>query len=145
MSSGHSKSNPRPEPLLSIGELARRTNVSPRTIRYYEELGILPTPPRSPAGTRRYPADHQFYVEGALLLKDSGFSLEELKLVGRLALGEPMSAEGHARAVEIVGERMASLKHKIRVLTRIHDVLAAHRGRAASSPLAEILRPPGSP
>ena len=41
--------------LLSIGELARDTGVSSRTIRYYEELGILPEPRRSAGGTALAP------------------------------------------------------------------------------------------
>src|SRR5690606_39841447 len=49
--------------LLSIGELARRAQVSPRTIRYYEELGILPTPQRTAGGSRRYPPEYVSYVQ----------------------------------------------------------------------------------
>src|SRR5262245_37697277 len=71
---------------LSIGELAELTSVSTRTIRYYEELGILPTPPRTPGGTRRYPREYVFYVEGAKTLKQLGFGLEEIAELGRFAL-----------------------------------------------------------
>jgi DNA-binding transcriptional MerR regulator len=38
--------------LVSIGQLAKEAGVSSRTIRYYEELGILPEPRRSPGGSR---------------------------------------------------------------------------------------------
>src|SRR5258708_39786734 len=92
------------EQLLSIGELSRRAGVSRRTTRYYEELGILPEPPRSAGGTRRYPAAFQFYIEGALLLKDVGFTLEELKLVGRLARDAPMPAAERRLARKVITE-----------------------------------------
>ena len=39
-----------------VAELAKAAGVSSRTIRYYEELGILPEPRRSPGGTRKYPS-----------------------------------------------------------------------------------------
>ncbi len=43
--------------LVSIGQLAKAAGVSSRTIRYYEELGILPEPRRSPGGTARLVED----------------------------------------------------------------------------------------
>ena len=84
---------PKDTRLMNIGELATLTGVSSRTIRYYEELGILPEPERSPGGTRRYSQDYRFYVEGALALKDLGFTLEEIQLIGRMALGRSATAK----------------------------------------------------
>src|SRR5689334_22226890 len=83
--------------LLSIGELAQMTGVSRRTIRYYEELGILPEPPRSAGGTRKYPEEYRFYIEGALSLKQVGFNLDEVRLIGRLALGARLTAAERAK------------------------------------------------
>ena len=122
---------PTTERLLSIGELARRTGVSRRTIRYYEELGILPEPPRSPGGTRKYPTDYAFYHEGALALKEVGFKLDELKLVGRLVLDAPLSATQRARALQVISAKMRTLEHKIRVLNRIHDILHQEEANGA--------------
>lgn len=39
---------------MKIGELARLTRVSTATIRYYESIGLLPTPARAPGNQRRY-------------------------------------------------------------------------------------------
>lgn len=39
---------------LTIGQLAKRTSVPPKTIRYYEEIGILPSPQRSESQYRLY-------------------------------------------------------------------------------------------
>ena len=106
---------------LSIGELAEMTNVSTRTIRYYEELGILPTPPRTPGGTRRYPREYAFYVEGAKTLKQLGFGLEEIAALGRFALtGASASKETQA----ILQAKLRDLDHRIRVLTRLHELVA---------------------
>lgn len=136
--------------LMSIGRLARVTGVSSRTIRYYEELGILPTPKRSPGGTRKYPEEYRFYIEGALALKELGFTLGEIKLLGWLALGRPMAAEQQQRAAQVVRDKMRLLEHKIKVLRRLHDSLdepdAASAGEpSVPHPLKELLqgdRPP---
>ncbi len=42
---------------LRVAELAEAVGVSPDTIRFYEREGLLPHPPRSPAGYRHYPRE----------------------------------------------------------------------------------------
>jgi MerR family redox-sensitive transcriptional activator SoxR len=64
--------------LLTIGELARRAGVATSALRYYEELGLLPTPARI-SGQRRYPESAVVLVGIILLLRDVGFSLAEQK------------------------------------------------------------------
>jgi len=107
----------------SIGRLASDLGVSSRTIRYYEEIGILPPPPRSPGGTRIYSPEYRFYIEGALALKEMGFSLDEIKLIGQLALQRPMSKKQQVQALDVVHDKMAVLEHKINVLNRLRDIL----------------------
>jgi DNA-binding transcriptional MerR regulator len=66
---------------MRIGEVAERTGTTPRTIRYYEEIGLLP------ASSGREPGAHRVYAEAdverlteLLRLKELlGLSLEELK------------------------------------------------------------------
>src|SRR6266498_3637497 len=67
-----------PDQLLTIGELARRAGVATSALRYYEELGLLPTPARI-SGQRRYPESAVGLVGTILLLRDVGFSLAEQK------------------------------------------------------------------
>ena len=64
--------------LLTIGELARRAGVATSALRYYEELGLLPTPARI-SGQRRYPESAVGLVGVILLLREVGFSLAEQK------------------------------------------------------------------
>ncbi|MFV0315879.1 MAG: MerR family DNA-binding transcriptional regulator [Microthrixaceae bacterium] len=136
--------------LISIGQLASDTGVSSRTIRYYEELGILPEPPRSPGGTRRYPVEYRFYIEGALALKELGFTLEEIKLLGRMALSQPMSQRQQTKAQEIILDRMESLEHKIKILSRLREVMNDYGSNGAVDPekraadLVSIFEPPST-
>lgn len=120
------------ERLLSIGELATMTGVSRRTIRYYEELGILPEPPRSAGGTRKYPEGYRFYIEGALALKQVGFNLDEVRLIGRLMLGAPLSATERKQAIAAIAEKRENLAHKIRVLNKMHELLEQEESRAGN-------------
>jgi DNA-binding transcriptional MerR regulator len=107
--------------LVSIGELARAAGVSSRTIRYYEELGILPEPRRSPGGTRKYPREYQGYIEAALTLKELGFRLEEIKPLARLVLGQSVSAGQRSLAARLVEDRIEQLARQVAELRRLHD------------------------
>jgi DNA-binding transcriptional MerR regulator len=78
-------------PLWRIGQLARRAGVSTDTIRYYERLGLLPKPHRTPAGYREYPEN---IVNRITLVRNAmrfGFSLREISgfLRVREAGGKP--------------------------------------------------------
>ena len=107
--------------LISIGQLARTAGVSSRTIRYYEELGILPEPHRTPGGTRKYPSDYQDYLAAALALKDLGFRLEEIKPLAKLALGRSITAGQRSTAARLVDCRIAELARQVSVLRRLRD------------------------
>ena len=107
--------------LVSIGELARSAGVTSRTIRYYEELGILPEPRRSVGGTRKYPNEYVGYVAAALALKDLGFRLEEIKPLARLALGRSVTPSQRDTAAGLVEGRIEALARQVTVLRRLHD------------------------
>jgi MerR family transcriptional regulator, copper efflux regulator len=107
--------------LVSIGQLASATGVTSRTIRYYEELGILPEARRSPGGTRKYPRDYGGYIEAALALKDLGFRLEEIKPLARLAAGRTVTASQRDTAARLVEEKIEMLARQVTVLRRLHD------------------------
>ena len=71
---------------MKIGELARRTGFSTKTIRYYELVGLLVEPERSQSGYRLYSAKDVERLEFIEKAKRLGFSLEDIRDV--LALSE---------------------------------------------------------
>src|SRR5699024_9583346 len=71
---------------LSIGELSSRTGVSPRSLRYYEEQGLL-TPHRTPAGHRRFDAEAVDRVLLVQRLFAAGLSSTEIAPVMPALLG----------------------------------------------------------
>lgn len=74
---------------MQIGELAERTGLSQRTIRHYDEVGLLPAS-RTEGGFRVY-SDHDVQrLEHIRRMKPLGFSLEEMaELLGLLAAEQP--------------------------------------------------------
>lgn len=122
--------------LVSIGQLAKAAGVSSRTIRYYEELGILPEPRRSPGGTRKYPREYRGYIDTALALKDLGFRLEEIKPLARLAIGRSVSASQRDVAARLVDDRIESLGRQVDVLRRLRESV---RGSDATTAVPGVL------
>jgi MerR family transcriptional regulator, copper efflux regulator len=125
--------------LVSIGQLAKAAGVSSRTIRYYEELGILPEPRRSPGGTRKYPKEYGGYIAAALALKDLGFRLEEVKPLAKLAVGRAVSPGQRDAAARLVEDKIEALARQVTVLRRLHDSV---RAPDAGLPVSAVL---GSP
>ncbi len=70
------------ERYLQIGEVAEQLGLTPRTLRYYEEIGLLAPPSRMEGGFRLYSAADIIRLENIVQLKRLlGFSLAEIKQV----------------------------------------------------------------
>ena len=63
---------------FTIGQLAHAAGVHIETVRYYERRGILPEPPRSPAGYRQFAAGDLWRLQFVARAKDLGFTLTEI-------------------------------------------------------------------
>ena len=68
-----------PKELSQIGGIAERLGVSTRTIKYYEELGLVSPENRSPGGFRLYDASDIERLRRILRLKGMGFSLAAIR------------------------------------------------------------------
>lgn len=67
------------EKFIQIGELAKKTRVTPRTIKHYEDKGLLKPFKKTQGGFRLYQNDKIKLVERIRQLKKAGFSLREVK------------------------------------------------------------------
>jgi len=67
------------EKFIQIGELAKKTRVTPRTIKHYEDKGLLKPFKKTRGGFRLYQNDKVKLVERIRQLKKAGFSLREVK------------------------------------------------------------------
>jgi DNA-binding transcriptional MerR regulator len=66
---------------VNIGELARRTGLSVKTIRYYSDEGLVPEASRSPSGYRRYDAAALARLQFVRTLRDLGLDLATIRRV----------------------------------------------------------------
>ncbi len=78
----------KPDRAMKIGRLAEETGVHFETIRYYQRLGLVPTPPRAHGSVRRYGADAASRLRFIRRAQDLGFSLNEVKVLLDLSVGE---------------------------------------------------------
>ena len=69
------------EKTYKIGQLAELTGLTQRTIRYYDELGLLKTSSRTQGGQRIYSDSDLLYIKRIMELKALSFSLEEIKAI----------------------------------------------------------------
>ncbi|MEO7866143.1 MAG: MerR family transcriptional regulator [Candidatus Eisenbacteria bacterium] len=74
--------------MMSIGEVAQQAQIRPSAIRYYERLGLLPSPARA-SGRRRYGEDILLQLEVIRFARQSGFTLREIR---QLFAGRPYSS-----------------------------------------------------
>ena len=64
---------------MFIGDVAKKLDLNPRTIRYYEKIGLLPKAIRSDSGYRIYSSDTIYRLEFILKAKELGLKLEDIK------------------------------------------------------------------
>lgn len=65
--------------LYKIDDVAKECGLTKRTIRYYEEIGVMPSPQRTDGGTRLYTREDIDYLKKVVRAKEVlGFSLQEL-------------------------------------------------------------------
>ncbi len=116
------KQPPGCEPGWRIGELGRRTGLRPKTIRYYEEAGLLPAPARTRSGYRAYSEADVTRLEFIRAAKDFGFTLGEIREI--LAVRD----RGEAPCPYVLGvvrEKLADLRDRIRRLELLSGDLEA--------------------
>lgn len=107
---------------LKIGELAELLSTTPRTIRLYEELGIL-VPARTEAGTRLYARKDLKRMEVALNLARSGIGLEVISHLATLRDQYPSGAEAVCEVLPELSALQEAVRVNIDRLIRLeHDI-----------------------
>lgn len=123
---------------MKIGELAARTGCQPVTIRYYEQAGLLPVPPRSEGNYRVYTRAHE---ERLLFIRNCralDMSLDEI----RQLLDYQDNPSGDCSEINaLVEAHIEHVSSRIKVLQQLQDKLVALRQRCAGAePSCSILQ-----
>jgi DNA-binding transcriptional MerR regulator len=119
---------------LKVGDLARRTGLTVRTLHHYDAIGLLKPSLHTEAGYRLYTADDIARLQQVLSLRQLGFSLEEV----RICLDRPGFSP-----LEIIGLHVERLREQIerqRQLCERLEALAFHLRAAGSVSADEFLR-----
>jgi DNA-binding transcriptional MerR regulator len=112
---------------LSIREVCARTGLSARTVRYYEELGLLPGVRRRSGGRRIYGPDEIERLRFITRLKALGLALEE---IGELNAVHAIGGSTRAmlgRLDELLARRLDELDARIRELDSLRDQIRKYR------------------
>jgi len=113
------------EPFLQIGEVADRTGVTQRTLRFYEERGLLKPPSRMEGGFRLYSEDDVARVEQIKRLQSLlGLTLAEIK---DMVEAEEVKGELNAtyRPDRPIAERIERITKRIEVTERQRNIIGA--------------------
>ncbi len=127
---------------IHIGELAQKTGCNIETIRYYERIGLLPSPPRSAGRYRVYDIADIRRLAFVRRARELGFTLDEVRTLLTLAATDGDSTCAQVR--EVAAGHLAEVRAKVADLRAMERVLAdavrrCDAGEAPGCPLIDTL------
>jgi DNA-binding transcriptional MerR regulator len=129
---------------LTIGDLARATDTKAVTIRYYEQAGLLPAPPRTTGNYRAYGGEHLRRLRFIRRCRDLGFTLDQVRDLLRLSSSEDYAC---AEVDRITAEHLLAIETKVADLGRLASELrriasqCSGNGRIAECRIIDALSP----
>jgi DNA-binding transcriptional MerR regulator len=117
---------------MHIGELAERTGLSLRTIRHYDDVGLLPATARTDGGFRVYSEDDFERLMVIKQMKPLGFSLEEMAEILELFSQQDAEAAGgrQAKLAAYLEKAVAERAKMARNLAQADELIARLSGRS---------------
>ena len=131
------------ENTMSIGALAKATSTKVETVRWYEQVGLLPAPTRTSGNYRAYDAAHLGRLSFIRRARDLGFSLDQVRALLDIAGQQDQACE----AVDVIArEHLEEVDRKIADLQALRRELDAligqcRRGKVAECRIIEALAP----
>ena len=116
---------------FSIREVCERSGLSARTVRYYEELGLLPGVRRRAGGRRIYGADELDRLRFITRLKALGLALEEIGELNAVHAIAGSTRAMLARLDELLARRLQELDARIADLGSLRDQIRKYRDHVA--------------
>ncbi|HJW44464.1 MAG TPA: MerR family transcriptional regulator [Geothrix sp.] len=109
-----------PARLLKIGQLAARSGITARNLRFYADAGVFGDLPRSVKGYRLFPPEAVHWVRILRAAQAAGFSLDEVQELLR-ALRQDSAPCAHVR--EALGDKLSALETKLAEIRLLVDIL----------------------
>lgn len=101
---------------ITIGDLAKGTGTKVVTVRYYEQIGLLPVPSRTAGNYRTYSNEHMHRLRFIRRCRDLGFTLDQIRDLLRLS---SQKSEECAEVDRITALHLAEVEQKISDLKRL--------------------------
>ena len=120
-----------------IGELSRMVNLSQRTIRYYEEIGLLQSIRRIEHGKRVYTDDDVRRLKFINKLKVLGLSLAEMAALERIYRSQRNNREIIPKLIAILDERAAQIDDRVNQLVALKQEIRDYQVRLRGKLLQE--------
>ena len=121
----------------SIGELARMVNLSQRTIRYYEEIGLLHSVRRTFNGKRVYTDDDVRRLKFINRLKVLGLSLAEMVKLEKIYRTQRNNREVIPKLLAILDERAIQIDDRIGQLVALKNEIREYQTRLRGKMMQE--------
>jgi DNA-binding transcriptional MerR regulator len=118
---------PQAEKLLAIGEISEKTGLSPRTVRYWEELGLLPGVRRRAGGRRVYGRDELERLRFILRLKSLGLALDEIRDLNAVHAIEGSTRAMLTRLDELLERHLEEVDARLGELMGLRDQIQKYR------------------
>jgi len=106
--------------MLKIGQLASRSGIAARNLRFYADAGVFGELPRSPKGYRLFPSEAVHWVRILQASQAAGFSLEEIRELLRALRQDSVPCE-HVR--EALEGKLHTLETKLTEINLLVDIL----------------------
>jgi len=113
---------------LTIGELAGLVEMSPRTIRYYEEIGLLHSVKRMEGGKRVYTERDFQRIRFIKRLKHLGLTLSEMHELENVYRIHRTNRKVLSRLLELLDNHIRKIDERISNLVRLKDDIIRYRG-----------------
>ena len=118
------------ESLVAIGEVAKRLGITTRTIRYYEEIGLMGPPERVGGGTRMYGRPEVLRLKFILKLKELGISLKEMQMIAEyFDVNDQNFGTLTPHLVELLDGHIGKVDEKIANLSSLWREIVDYRSR----------------
>ena len=114
---------------MRIGELAARSSLTVKTIRFYEQAGVLPEPQRQPSGYRDYDDTALSRLRFVKAAQNAGLTLAEIREVMTI---RDTSGPPCAHVIELLDAHAADLSRRVAELAALRDDVRRLRDRAAT-------------
>jgi MerR family transcriptional regulator, repressor of the yfmOP operon len=123
-----------------IGEISQRLGLTERTIRYYEELGLLESVKRVEGGRRVYTDDDVQRLKFIQKLKMLGLTLQEMLELEQMYGRHRSNRQVLPRLIELLDAHLATTDERMRELAGLRDEIRSYREHVARRLLEEGMR-----